>query len=147
VINMSIFYDVDAFMAAAGHTPDPKRVSLYLDLVREEVGELEEAMSEYHAAENRQDEQLAKADALDAICDSIWVLVGLARVMDLPIDQGWDAVTISNLRKVDPELGTVIRDENGKIQKPQGWRPPDMLRIIQNYDNRPNGLAKAETGE
>lgn len=143
---MSIFYDVDAFMKAAGHGPDPKRVSLYLDLVREEVGELEEAMAEYHAAENQQDEQLAKADALDAICDSIWVLVGLARVMDLPIDQGWDAVTISNLRKVDPELGTVLRDDHGKIQKPPGWRAPDMLRIIQNYD-RPNGLAKPETGE
>jgi predicted HAD superfamily Cof-like phosphohydrolase len=133
---MSIFYDVDAFMKAAGHGPDPKKVSLYLDLVREEMGELEQAMADYHASENLQDEQLAKADALDAICDTIWVLVGLSRTMDLPVDQGWDAVTITNLRKVDPELGTVIRDENGKIQKPQGWRPPDMLRIIQNYDKR-----------
>jgi predicted HAD superfamily Cof-like phosphohydrolase len=133
---VSIFYDVDAFMKAAGHGPDPKKVSLYLDLVREEMGELEQAMADYHASENLQDEQLAKADALDAICDTIWVLVGLSRTMDLPVDQGWDAVTITNLRKVDPELGTVIRDENGKIQKPQGWRPPDMLRIIQNYDKR-----------
>lgn len=133
---MSIFYDVDAFMKAAGHGPDPKKVSLYLDLVREEMGELEQAMADYHASENLQDEQLAKADALDAICDTIWVLVGLSRTMDLPVDQGWDAVTITNLRKVDPELGTVLRDENGKIQKPQGWRPPDMLRIIQNYDKR-----------
>ena len=144
---MSIFYDVDAFMKAAGHGPDPKKVSLYLDLVREETGELEQAMSDYHAAENLQDEQLAKADALDAICDTIWVLIGLARVMDLPVDQGWDAVTITNLRKVDPELGTVLRDDQGKIQKPSGWRPPDMLRIIQNYDNRPNGLGKAEISE
>ena len=133
---MSIFYDVDAFMKAAGHGPDPKKVSLYLDLVREEIAELEQAMSDYHAAENLQDEQLAKADALDAICDSIWVLIGLARVMDLPVDQGWDAVTITNLRKVDPELGTVLRDDHGKIKQPPGWRPPDMLRIIQNYDKR-----------
>ena len=133
---MSIFYDVDAFMKAAGHGPDPKKVSLYLDLVREEIAELEQAMSDYHAAENLQDEQLAKADALDAICDSIWVLIGLARVMDLPVDQGWDAVTITNFRKVDPQLGTVLRDDHGKIQKPPGWRPPDMLRIIQNYDKR-----------
>jgi predicted HAD superfamily Cof-like phosphohydrolase len=93
-------------------------------------------MSDYHAAENLQDEQLAKADALDAICDTIWVLIGLARVMDLPVDQGWDAVTITNFRKVDPQLGTVLRDDHGKIQKPPGWRPPDMLRIIQNYDKR-----------
>ncbi len=38
--NMSIFYDVDAFMKAAGHGPDQKKVGLYLDLVREEIGEL-----------------------------------------------------------------------------------------------------------
>jgi len=59
---MSIFYDVDAFMNAAGHGPDQKRVNLYLDLVREEIGELEEAMAGVHAAENKQDEQIAKAD-------------------------------------------------------------------------------------
>lgn len=144
---MSIFTDVEAFMTAAGHTPDPKRVGLYLDLVREEVGELEEAMALYHAAENKQDEQVAKADALDAICDSVWVLIGLAKVMDLPMDWGWDEVTITNLKKIDPQLGTVIRDENGKIQKPFGWRPPDMLKIIQQYEASRAALGKPEIQE
>ena len=144
---MSIFYDVDAFMKAAGHGPDPKKISLYLDLVREEIGELEEAMSEFHAAENADDELQAKADALDAICDSIWVLVGLARVMDLPVDWGWDAVAISNHRKVDPELGTIMRDESGKIMKPPGWKPPDMLRIIREYESIRQGLDKPEIQE
>ena len=144
---MSIFYDVDAFMKAAGHTPDPKRVSLYLDLVREEIGELEEAMALFHSAESKQDEQVAKADALDAICDSIWVLIGLGKVMDLPMEWGWDEVTITNLKKIDPELGTVIRDENGKIQKPFGWRPPDMLRIIQQFEASQAQLGKPEIQE
>ena len=144
---MNIFYDVEMFMRAAGHEPDPKRISLYLDLVREEIGELEEAMSEFHASESKEDEQVAKADALDAICDSIWVLIGLARTMDLPIEWGWDAVAISNARKVDPQLGTVLRDENGKIQKPMGWKPPDMLRVIQQYDASRNGLDKPEIQE
>ena len=144
---MSVFYDVDTFMRAAGHTPDPKRVSLYLDLVREEVGELEEAMASFYASENKQDEQLAKADALDAICDSIWVLIGLAKVMDLPLDWGWDLVALSNARKIDPELGSVIRDANGKIQKPIGWKPPDMVRLIQQYEACKVGLAKPEIQE
>ena len=134
--DMSIFYDVDAFMKAAGHGPDPKKVGLYLDLVREEIGELEEAMADYHSAENLQDEQIAKADALDAICDSIWVLIGLGKVMDLPIEWGWDEVTITNLKKIDAELGTVLRDDHGKIMKPPGWRPPNMLRIIQEFDKQ-----------
>lgn len=144
---MSIFYDVDAFLKAAGHSPDSKRVSLYLDLVREEIGELEEAMASYHCAESKQDEQIAKADALDAICDSIWVLVGLARVMDLPIDWGWDCVAISNARKIDPELGTILRDDSGKILKPAGWRPPDMLKIIQQFERSTQQLGKPEIQE
>ena len=144
---MSVFRDVESFMVAAGHGPDLKKVNLYLDLVREEIGELEEAMSEFHAAENQDDEHQAKADALDAICDSIWVLVGLARVMDLPVDWGWDAVAISNHRKVDPELGTIMRDESGKIMKPPGWKPPDMLRIIREYESIRQGLDKPEIQE
>lgn len=144
---MSIFYDVDAFMKAAGHTPDPKRVSLYLDLVREEIGELEEAMAAYHSAESKQDEQIAKADALDAICDSVWVLVGLGKVMDLPVERGWDEVAITNLKKIDPQLETVIQDENGKIQKPFGWRPPDMLKIIQQFETSQAQLGKPEIQE
>ena len=144
---MSIFYDVDAFMKACGHTPDPKRVSLYLDLVREEIGELEEAMSAYHAAESQEDSQQAKADALDAICDSVWVLVGLGKTMDLPVEWGWDEVTITNLKKVDAELGTVLRDENGKIMKPFGWRAPDMLKIVKQYESRKKGLDKPEIQE
>lgn len=144
---MSVFYDVETFMRAAGHGPDSKKIGLYTDLVREEIGELEEAMSEFHAAENIEEMIQAKADALDAICDSIWVLIGLARVMDLPVEWGWDAVTISNLKKVDPELGTIIRDEHGKIQKPDGWKPPDMLKIMQQYTLKQTELGKPEIQE
>ena len=133
---MSIFIDVEMFMRAAGHEPGSKSTNLYLDLVREEIGELEEAMSNFHASENKQDEQLAKADALDAVCDSIWVLIGLGKVMDLPLEWGWDEVTITNLKKIDAELGTVLRDDHGKILKPHGWRPPNMLRIIQEFDKQ-----------
>ena len=67
--------------------------------------------------------------------------------MDLPIEWGWDAVAISNARKVDPQLGTVIRDENGKIQKPIGWRPPDMLKIVQQYEASRAALGKPEIQE
>lgn len=144
---MSVFLDVSAFMKACGHEPDHKRVGLYVDLVREEIGELEAAMSEYHAAENLQDEQTAKADVADAICDSIWVLIGLAKTMDLPIEFCWDEVAITNAKKCDPQLGTVLRDDAGKIMKPPGWRPPNMLKIIQQYDEQKQILGSPETNE
>lgn len=117
-------------MKACGHEPSHKLVSLYHELVREEIGELEEAMSAFNASENDQEEAQASADALDAICDSIWVLIGLAKAMNLPLEWGWDAVASTNLKKIDPELGIVNRDQNGKIMKPDRWVPPDMLRIV-----------------
>lgn len=122
--------DVHNFMKACGHEPSHKLVSLYHELVREEIGELEEAMSAYNASENQQEEAQASADALDAICDSIWVLIALAKAMNLPLEWGWDAVASTNLKKIDPELGIVNRDQNGKIMKPDRWVPPDMLRIV-----------------
>ncbi len=62
---MSIFYDVDAFMKAAGHGPDQKKVGLYLDLVREEIGELEEAIYETYRAATRK--LLVKHNAEDLL--------------------------------------------------------------------------------
>ena len=131
-----MIYDVETFLKACGQEPSHKTISLYHDLVVEEIGELEDAMAAYNAAETEAEELQAKADALDAICDSIWVLIGLSQMMNLPLERGWDEVAISNLRKIDAELGLVNRDENGKITKPEGWRPPDMLRIIK-HDYRP----------
>lgn len=128
--------DVQIFMQACGHEPSHKLTSLYHDLVREEVGELEEAMAAYNASETEAEEIQARADALDAICDSIWVLIGLARAMDLPLEPGWDAVTSTNLKKIDPVLGTVRRDENGKIMKPERWVPPDMVRLVREWNER-----------
>lgn len=128
--------DVQIFMQACGHEPSHKLTSLYHDLVREEVGELEEAMAAYNASETEAEEIQARADALDAICDSIWVLIGLAKTMDLPLEVGWDAVTSTNLKKIDPVLGTVRRDENGKIMKPERWVPPDMVRLVREWNER-----------
>lgn len=138
--------DVQIFMQACGHEPSHKLISLYHDLVREEVGELEEAMAAFNASETEAEETQAKADALDAICDSIWVLIGLAKTMDLPLEAGWDAVASTNLKKIDPVLGTVRRDENGKIMKPDRWVPPDMVRLIKerNEQRKINELPSAQ---
>ena len=127
-----MIFDVESFLKACGHEPSHKHISLYHDLVKEEIGELEDAMAAFNAAETEAELIQAKADALDGICDSIWVLIGLAQMMNLPLERGWDEVAISNLRKIDAELGRVQRDENGKILKPEGWRPPDMVRIIKS---------------
>lgn len=132
--------DVVGFVRACGQERSDKNIALYMNLVREEIAELEQAMGDWTEAQNKQQMQQARADAGDAIADSIWVLVGLAYQMNLPVEQMWDEVVITNWRKVDAELGVVRRDENGKVMKPPGWRAPDMLKIIQNYDKQQEEL-------
>jgi predicted HAD superfamily Cof-like phosphohydrolase len=38
----------------------------------------------------------------------------------------WEEVARSNLAKIDKVTGKVIKREDGKIMKPEGWRPPDL---------------------
>ena len=42
----------------------------------------------------------------------------------------WNEVTTSNLWKIDAKTGKVIRREDGKILKPEGWTPPDLTKFI-----------------
>ena len=139
-----MIFDVEQFLKACSQEPSHKTISLYHDLVKEEIGELEDAMASFNAAETDAEIIQAKADALDAICDSIWVLIGLSQMMELPLERGWDEVAISNLRKIDAELGRVQRDENGKIMKPDGWRPPDMVRIIKSDYRQAAAILRSE---
>lgn len=58
----------------------------------------------------------------DAICDLIYVLIGTAISMGIDIRPMWDEVHRSNMAKE----GGAIR-EDGKILKPEGWEPPDLM--------------------
>jgi predicted HAD superfamily Cof-like phosphohydrolase len=42
-------------------------------------------------------------------------------------------VVISNLRKIDPATGKIERREDGKILKPEGWRPPNLARLLGEH--------------
>lgn len=88
--------------------------ALYRNLVREEYKEL---MLAY--------DQRDPVKFLDNICDLIWVSLGWAIAMEMPVDDAWQEVVRANLNKIHLD-GNVVRDENGKIQKPAGWTPPDL---------------------
>jgi len=47
------------------------------------------------------------------------------------IQGAWDEVVKTNMAKVDPATGKVRRREDGKILKPEGWKPPDMSKFIK----------------
>jgi predicted HAD superfamily Cof-like phosphohydrolase len=70
----------------------------------------------------------------DGGIDSIYVIVGLLLECGVPIAECWDAVQRANLQKavLQPD-GTlqVIKRPDGKVVKPEGWSPPDIVGILR----------------
>lgn len=121
-----VFTDVAVFLKACGQnypsTPDPKvsdLAELYKKLIKEEV-------EEFWEAEAASDD----AEQLDACFDMIWVIVGYMKARGWDCESAWDEGAKSNLSKIDPTTGMVIRREDGKILKPEGWKPPNFAKFI-----------------
>lgn len=103
----------------------------------------------------------AYVDVLDGIIDSIYVLIGFGHALGLPLEAAWRVVQEANMakfiecktcfgkgkvspgatsgrdedRRCIPCNGTgkeVLRREDGKILKPEGWQPPEpkLLALI-----------------
>jgi len=85
------------------------------------------------------DLQQNDVELLDALCDTLVVSMGMAAMAGLPLNEGMDEVNASNLAKIDPITGACIKDAGGKIQKPRGWKKPDLAEIVEfsrTYGNR-----------
>ena len=109
------FRDQASFMRACGQTigvENRDQYALYLDLIREEVQELE-------------DSQHPVSD-LDALIDILVVTIGAIHSMGADPEGAWNEVMRSNLDKIDPESGTVLKRDDGKVLKPEGWTPPNL---------------------
>ena len=107
------FQDQASFMRACNQTvgvENRDQYALYLDLIREEVQELE-------------DSQHPVSD-LDALIDILVVTIGAIHSMGADAEGAWNEVMRSNLDKIDPESGRVVKREDGKVLKPEGWTPP-----------------------
>ena len=121
-----VFTDVSVFLNAVGQvtpkTPQ-KEVSelaeLYKKLIKEEV-------EEFWEAEAASDD----VEQLDACFDMMWVIIGYMKARGWDCDAAWDEGALSNLSKIDPTTGLVRRREDGKILKPEGWKPPDFTKFV-----------------
>jgi len=115
--------DVKKFMTACGQneTGYGDQSDLYLELIREEFNELLDAYADRDIVE-----------IADACADLKWVIEGLEHTLQLPQQNVWDEVARSNLAKIS-EDGTVLRREDGKILKPEGWTEPDIKSILTDW--------------
>jgi len=117
---MGMPLDVLVFLNACDQKASESNAELYHNLIKEEYCEYIEAIED-----NDQPEQL------DACMDMIWVILGFCHMRGYDIQGAWDEVVKTNMAKVDPITGKVRRREDGKILKPEGWKPPDMTKFVK----------------
>ncbi len=70
----------------------------------------------------------------DGICDSIVVLLETAIIYGIDIRPIWDEVHRTNMAK----KGGKLRGD-GRLMKPEGWKPPDIKRLIKKQKINNNG--------
>jgi hypothetical protein len=122
VLHMMRAQSVAALAQYRSFMESPEKIEdtrlLRIHLILEEITEL-------IAAILRCDE----AETLDGICDAIYVLIGSAITMELPLARAFNAVHLSNMTK-KPSAGK----DNPRLQdKGADWRPPDIAKIIVDY--------------
>lgn len=113
-----VFEDQARFMMACDQTVgavNDSQFNLYCRLINEEVSELNQAA-----------QTLDRVEQLDALIDIIVVAIGALHSLGVNSEAAWKEVMRSNLAKIDPTTGKVIKREDGKVLKPEGWKPPRL---------------------
>lgn len=118
----NLFGDQSLFMEACGQSTgvhNHAQFVLYLNLILEEVEELKSAAF-------RSD----RVEALDALIDILVVTVGALHSMGADGGGAWREVMRSNFAKIDPITGKVVKRDDGKVLKPEGWTPPHLAPYL-----------------
>lgn len=117
---MNPFQDQARFMQACGQTVgefNRDQYQLYCNLIQEEFHELVESST--------------KRDDLDALLDILVVTIGALHSLGVDAEGAWQEVVRSNMAKIDPDSGEVLRRDDGKILKPAGWTAPELEQFIK----------------
>ena len=106
-------------LASPGLGPD-ELIELRIKLLTEEVQEYAEAARSGDLVE-----------VLDALADIGYILAGtiINHGMQNIYDDAFNEVHRSNMAKLVD--GKVIRRDDGKVLKPEGWQPPQLARFVE----------------
>ena len=122
---MSNFNNVKKFMEIYGQEvknkpdfPNDKIVKLRIDLIKEELNELIEAIKEKDIVE-----------VADALTDILYVTYGAGHSWGIDLDKCFEEVQRSNMSKLDDE-GKPIYNEKGKVMKGPNYSKPNLKNII-----------------
>ena len=91
---------------------------LRLDLIKEELNELTEAMNNKDLLE-----------VADALTDILYVTYGAGHAFGINLDKCFEEVQNSNMSKLD-DNGKPIYNEHGKVMKGPNYFKPDLTKFI-----------------
>ena len=122
---MSNFSKVGVFMKTFGQEVKDKPSfstdkinKLRLDLIKEELNELTEAMNNKDLLE-----------VADALTDILYVTYGAGHALGINLDKCFEEVQNSNMSKLD-DNGKPIYNEHGKVMKGPNYFKPDLRKFI-----------------
>ena len=122
---MTNFEKVKLFMNTYGQEvkdkaefSDTKTNKLRIDLIKEELEELTQAMNDNNLLE-----------VADALTDILYVTYGAGHAFGIDLDKCFDEVQNSNMSKLG-EDGKPIYNESGKVMKGPNYFKPDLLKFI-----------------
>jgi predicted HAD superfamily Cof-like phosphohydrolase len=113
------FTDQEKFMTACDQSVDKyneSQYNMYKSLIDEEFKELQQAYD-------------MEAE-LDALVDILVVTIGAIHSAGFDGEGAWNEVMRTNFAKIDPTTGKVRKREDGKVLKPDGWKPPNLTPYI-----------------
>jgi predicted HAD superfamily Cof-like phosphohydrolase len=116
------FRDQEKFMRACDQTVESlnqDQFNMYLKLIEEETRELAVAIDNND-----------KVESLDALIDILVVTIGAIHSMGADAEGAWKEVMRTNFAKIDKKTGKVIKREDGKVLKPDGWTPPNLKEFL-----------------
>ena len=122
---MSNFNKVGTFMKTFGQEVKTKPSfssdkinKLRIDLIKEELDELQEAMKNNDLLE-----------VADALTDILYVTYGAGHAFGIDLDKCFDEVQNSNMSKLG-ENGEPIFNESGKVMKGPNYFKPDLSKFV-----------------
>tara|TARA_B100000767_G_C19402578_1_gene384570 strand:- start:173 stop:544 length:372 start_codon:yes stop_codon:yes gene_type:complete len=92
--------------------------NLRIDLIKEELDELREALNNKDLLE-----------VADALTDILYVAYGAGHAFGIDLDQCFEEVQNSNMSKLD-ENGSPIYNEAGKVMKGPNYFKPDLSKFV-----------------
>ena len=123
---MSNFQSVKKFMQTFGQEvknkaefPNEKIVKLRYELIKEELEELNQAISDKDIKE-----------VADALTDILYVTYGAGHAFGVDLDRCFDEVQQSNMSKLGSD-GKPIYNESGKVMKGPNYFKPNLNKFLK----------------